>query len=497
MSSYVSSSVLGLARLRPLAASAAAIFAISTATAWAAPPAVTNCNDSGAGSLRDAVAAAASGDTIDFSTLTVGDPGCVSGITLTTGAIVISQQKLTIKGNGQRGIQIGQHAPNSRVITHSYPTAAGHLYFQDTKVNNGQITGAGQVSGGCILTLGSLTLNNVEIYQCSATTTGLSTDVPKPHAFGGGVYAGANLEIYGHSLLDHNAVYATNINVRAQGGCAETPGSFNMGYSIAAYCSAVGPPGGGGVRGGAFELKGPARITHSVIARSYATFLTGGVDLNGGMTTTATISNSSIAFNYSHDLVGGVYANSGHVNINNTTIVLNTARNNTYTIPPSTKVYYAPGLSVTGYFGPVALSLQSSIIANNTSNGTQEDLSTGDSTGVSIDASNNLVRAYFSDVTLPIAHGNLPKGTCPLLGHARPNGNGTYTFAPQSRSPVIDNGNNAANDPNTGVPALYDQRGIGYPRVSGLSVPLYADIGAHEVQQSDIVFNTEFETNCL
>ena len=93
---------------------------------------------------------------------------------------------------------------------------------------------------------------------------------------------------------------------------------------------------------------------------------------------------------------------------------------------------------------------------------------------------------------LPGGQGNLAQGTCPLLGHARNNGGNTYTAAPQSGSPVIDAGNNTANDPHTGAPALYDQRGIGFPRVSGPS----ADIGAHEVQKTDIVFNSEFENGC-
>jgi hypothetical protein len=501
MSSYVSSSVLGLARRRPVAASAAAIFAISTSTAWATPPPVTNCNDSGVGSLRYAVDpanGAVSGDTIDFSTL--DDPGCAaSGITLTTGAIVVSQQNLTIKGNGQRGISIAQFTPNSRVITHSYPAASGHLYLQDTKVNDGHITDTGQVNGGCVATLGSLTLNNVEVYECSATTTGLSSDVPAPHAFGGGVYAAAGLTISGHSLLDHNTVTAANNNVRAQGGCAETPGMFDMRDSIVAKCYANGARS----RGGALELKGAVTITGSVIGFNYSRYI-GGVDINSTApgATTAIISNSSIAYNNATKLVGGLYAIAGHVNINNSTIVLNTAGSYTYTY--NTKTYYAaPGVEVTSY-NSTALSLQSTIIANNSvSNGTQVDLSTGVPfhSGTTITGSNNLVRAYLSDVTLPSGQGNLAKGTCPVLGHARNNGGNTYTFAPQSRSPlivpsgvnpVIDAGNNTANDPHTGVPALYDQRGSGYPRVSNF----IADIGAHEVQQADIVFNTEFETGC-
>lgn len=120
------------------------------------------------------------------------------------------------------------------------------------------------------------------------------------------------------------------------------------------------------------------------------------------------------------------------------------------------------------------------IIVNNLANGTQEDLSFGASTALALAASNNLIRAYKTDVTLPSGQGNLPQGTCTMLGHGRNNGGSTYTFAPQSHGPVINAGNNTANDPHTGVPAVYDQRGgppslpiaqppDGYPRVSDTS----------------------------
>ena len=53
-----------------------------------------NCNNSGAGSLRDAVAAATDGDTVDAT----GLAGVCSTITLTTGEIVVKQNNLTIQG---------------------------------------------------------------------------------------------------------------------------------------------------------------------------------------------------------------------------------------------------------------------------------------------------------------------------------------------------------------------------------------------------------------
>jgi hypothetical protein len=478
-----------------------AISTVLAPSAWAAPPAVTNClDDNSGGTLRQAVAGASSGDTIDMSGLTPSDPGCGPGmfstITLTTGAIVTSPVDpttlgvLTIKGPGRDALLI-KASPNSRVILHNYSNAGhpGHLYLENLSVGYGYITSSGTANGGCISSVaGTVTLSSVGVYHCKATTTAPMSATQR--ALGGGVFAYYGLTI-ANSVISHAGAYATNTDVRARGGCAMTPGPFDMRNSIVANCKAMGPIGSKLVAGGALELHGNATITGSVIALGYSSYAAGGVDiisLGGPFTTT--ISNSTIAYNQAHEVIGGVNAQSDNmnININNSTIVLNTAGSYTYTYNAHT-YNAAAGVSI-AVIGST-LSLQSTIIANNSANGTQEDLSFGASTGLTLAASNNFVRAYKSDVTLPGGQGNLT-GICPLLGRARNNGGGTYTFAPQSHSPVIDAGNNTANDPHTGVPALYDQRGPGYSRVSnGI-----ADIGAHEVQKTDIVFYTEFETGC-
>jgi hypothetical protein len=485
---------------RPLAASAIALFAVSTTSAWAVPPAVTNCNDSGAGSLRyavDPVNGAVSGDTIDMSGL-----GC-STITLTTGAIVVGQKILTIQGKEDpTGLSINQTSPNSRVIVHNYAGSSGHLYLQDLLVGYGYVSGSGTIHGGCIASLsGALTLNRVGVYHCGVTTTGMSTDYPVPNAFGGGVFAAAGLSIL-HSAILHSSTAAPQAGVRSQGGCAMTFGSFNMIDSSIAYCYAMGP--NTRVRGGALELRGDSIVIGSVIGKSVANFI-GGVDFNAPGNTpahSATMSNSTVTLNSANVWIGGVYANTAIVNINNSTITSNKAGSYTYTYNANT---YNAAVGVSLASVGATVSLQSTIIANNTisGSGTQEDLSFGASKNVTFSASNNLVRAYLSDVTLPSGQGNLPKGTCPKLGHVRNNGGVTYTLALQSGSPAVDAGNNTANDPRTGMPAAYDQRDgpppppvaqppDGYPRVSGPS----ADIGAYEMQKADIIFYTEMETGC-
>jgi len=82
--------------LSSLAGAIVGILALSHAgKASAATVPVTNCNDGGSGSLRSAVASAASGDTVDLRALRC------SAITLVNGPIAIAQTDLTLMGPGR------------------------------------------------------------------------------------------------------------------------------------------------------------------------------------------------------------------------------------------------------------------------------------------------------------------------------------------------------------------------------------------------------------
>lgn len=83
---------LPVCRRKPLAICIAALFALSAAPAIANIVTVSNCADSGAGSLRSAIASAVSGDTVSMTSL------ACSSISLTTGAIHILQSDLTVSG---------------------------------------------------------------------------------------------------------------------------------------------------------------------------------------------------------------------------------------------------------------------------------------------------------------------------------------------------------------------------------------------------------------
>src|SRR5205085_11248364 len=84
----------------------AVILAATLATAKSAVLTVTNTQDSGAGSLRDTIAAAANGDTIQFDAALNGQ-----AITLTSAELLIDKP-LTINGPGATQLIVERSAAN-------------------------------------------------------------------------------------------------------------------------------------------------------------------------------------------------------------------------------------------------------------------------------------------------------------------------------------------------------------------------------------------------
>lgn len=452
-----------------LPASPVALFAFTIAVAiggfgiapaaHAATRTVSNCNDSGAGSLRAAAAAANSGDTIDLRSLTC------SQITLTSGAIAIPDQTITIVGAGEDRIRIDGNGA-SRVFEHIgiWPTAANAtLRLQRLTVQNGLISGTNP-SGGCIRSLRHVRLEYVHVRNCIARPTNPNIRT----SFGGGLAADGNV------FLFHAAIYGNRAEQGGVGGglIAGTDRRLHVDRSVIRDNFSGNQAGGaeaslvflthstirgnvaGGVGGGlvAGSFLGSHVINKSTISGNRANSY-GGIGFFGG---NLLISDSTISGNDSNLTPAGLSleARGAPITVRNSTIADNVA------LTPF-PVGRAAGVQ---QFGPV--NWQSTIIADNYVGATRADLwADVQSPGPIVIGSDNLIET--SNAPLP----NDTLRVDPRLAPLADNGGRTRTHALLIDSPAIDAGNNNAN-------YSYDQRGEGFPRV----VNGRADIGAFERQ---------------
>lgn len=196
-------------RLHPLAACLAAALALQ-AGALAAPrvaPAgsvvVQTCEDSGPGSLRAAVAAAADGDVVDLSTLGCGQ------IALSSGAIVIGVANLSVKGPGMAALTLSG-GDSDRVFDHA---GTGTLGVSDLTLTHGRASG----DGGCVRSAGQVNLVNVTVTACAAG------DAATANVSGGGIATQGDATIAG-STFDANTVDGSQ---RVRGGAIAAGGRFS------------------------------------------------------------------------------------------------------------------------------------------------------------------------------------------------------------------------------------------------------------------------------
>jgi hypothetical protein len=463
--------------ISPLAGCLTSTFALSISAAHAGT--VSNCYDSGAGSLRDTVAAAASGDLIDMTGLTPSSPGCNglagSTISLSTGAVVINQNSLTIAGPSSNMDILA--SAGARVFTHN---GTGVLGLSDVTLKYGQVSAAsgGDIAGGCISSNGYLTMTRVRLEHCHVAYTGPG---PLEIAMGGGAYAKAGIYLR-NSVVSYNTVNSTEV---ANGGGLAALSNINVKYSTISNNSVHGDGGGSG--GGLNEDTGTAaHILNSTISGNYAPF-GGGITL--AFLGSAYISGSTISGNTSAlGAPGGYVGWQNNFNLNNSTISGNSTTTGSvsalelYPIPGGVTTVSnstiannqsgsaGPALSVVGN-SPVTLI--SNIIASNIGGGVPEDFCGGT---VTVSSVKNLIFA----TTCPIPADTLV-GKCPLLYPLAANGGPTLTRRIESHSPATDAGADGG--------FIHDQRGAPYVRVSGSA----ADIGTYEIDQTDIVFDSQFE----
>jgi len=448
---------------RALAACVAAICAVAApvvsatvpapvaavATAPSAPTTtivVTNCEDSGAGSLRDAVNNAVSGDIIDLTQL------ACSTITLTSGTIATSDNDLTLIGPGTSALQIiGVASNNESVIYH---TGYGTLNISGMMISGGNkyLTGGSAALGGCLHSEGSIELQFAEVTGCVAHAHYAS-------ALGGAVFARGGVYL-SHSVVTDSHARATGY---ASGGGVYALGSFTSKYSTIqrSYCYAeTSTPS---FAGGVFA-RGPVLMMGTTISDSNA-IRDGGAAFDDSQNYDTTIINSTISHNNA-DAIGGMFVRPPLYLYNST------VGNNNSNSWSDGAGHYFPG----GVYIMVSGVIESSIIASNTSGGAPyatTDLLGAPGSGFNGGHSD----VMFCGVPCPndTAHDD------PGLGPLQDNGGFNRTQVPTPGFWDTAGGTNERS-------VQWDQRGPGFPRQSAGDFP---EIGAIQIN-SDILFANGF-----
>jgi hypothetical protein len=479
-------------------------------------------------SLREAVAAAVSGDTVVFSPL-FNTP---QTITLTLGQITIDKN-LTITGTGQDLVTIsGNMAGRIFFLSGDLNVTMSGIKLRDGKVG----TTFGDAYGGAIAVLdgnGLLNLSAMEFTNNMAFYNG----PPFPFGAGGAVYCnGCTMILINLNLHDNPAPGGGVIEAGSSGAItisdsvvtdnsagigADTLNmqntivsrQANVGISsghLTLINSAITDNNGRGVFGGdaastmtiedsiisgntgaGLSNSGLATIRNTLISNNQYIDSGGGV-INGG---TMYINDSAIIGNSAAIHGGGVKTHGGHLFLTNSTVSGNIANGGMATTGLGGGIYVLvnganPNGRVTvtnstisnnqskGGGGGIRLdsggtaTTRNSIIAGNTSTDTNEE----DVSGTFTSQGTNLI-------------GNTPGSSGwiatdllnvnPMLGPLADNGGPTMTHSHLPGSPAINAGNNSvAIDPQTQMPLTTDQRG--FLRVYDGTV----DIGAYEIQPS-------------
>ena len=474
------------ARARALAAGTAISISVAALPAAAsADSVVTNNNDSGAGSLRQALAESNAGpdaDTITFAASVTGSITVNSELTVNYATKIV--------GPGTASLTV--RAPSSRVFFF-YPFAGGDLELEGITVTGtppgGSTVGAG-VDANCAGANAGLVLRNAAI---TASTTAQR---------GGGIFSdGCDVSLVGSTISGN-----TTTGVGAHGGAiflTDSPGGGTA-DRLGIVDSVISGNSTGEHGGGVFASEVPAaiEITRSVISDNHTPI--GSCRCGGGLylddVGPITVDASTIAGN-SAGAGGGMFV-AGQEEafaMRNTTVTANSGQgaglyieNDSeapFTIANSTIAGNTAGDSEGGgiYFGSFSegsdLVLSSTIVAGNTG-ASGPDIHNAASGETLVLVDHSLIGQATGVLRLAeSAPGTNKLDTGPIpLGPLTDNGGPTPTMLPQLGGPAIDAG--VANSFST------DQRGlirtVDQPALANGTGSDGTDIGAVELADSEI-----------
>ena len=433
-----------------------------------AAPAVTNLDDSGPGSLRDALANANDGDVIDLTALS-------GTIVLTSGQLDV-EDAVTIMGPGASVLSISGNNASRVMSMYGGLTAGQTLTITGVTLTNGNDgAGAGlffNSAGEGSPLAANLVLDDVAI------TNNTSNDL------GAGLYfdrcaAAGNLTIT-NSVISGN----TSNDDGAGGIWFDEGGQFSLTNSTVSGNRTQGsdPSGGGGIT---FDDGGSLVIVDSTIANNTAGLSGGGLYLFDP-TEGALIANSTITGNQALDgWGGGIATYADNLTIVQTTISGNTASNGgdglymggyIDAVPSESNERNAHSERVHAQAADSTVILSGTIVAGN-ADGT-DDIATGEDSKLQADFS--VLGAIDPEIQLDDQGGNQFGVTDPGLEALGSNGGPTQTMALKPTSVALD----AGPDPVPDFPLnTDDQRGPGFPRVVFGRV----DVGAYELQEPEEV----------
>ena len=392
----------------------------SVQSAHAATIVVTNTNDSGPGSLRNALGVANDGDTIDATG--------ISGIILLTSGELQIDHNVTINGPGAGNLTVDGNA-TSRV----FENFASNVIISGFTITNGVPS---DVNGGAgILNHGGLAVSD----------GGIVNNVAGGSLFG--CASGGGINSVGGTLTVTNSVISNNFG---NGGGINVDGATVTisGSTINANQAGCGP-------GGIAIRTGTLTVTNSTISGNTASGCGDCLDGSGGGigiglfgSGTATVMNSTISGNSADGFGGGVWVEVGTLTVTNSTISGNSA-------PP------AQGGAI---FNQAEATISDTILNAGVSGGTIANAGTFNSLGYNLasDDGGGVLTGPGDQIN-----------TDPMLSLLQDNGGPTFTHALLAGSPAINAGN-----PSFTPPPLYDQRGAPFHRVVNRRV----DIGSFEVQ---------------
>jgi hypothetical protein len=429
---------------RNLASGALTVGAVLTGAvpAGAATFTVTNTNDSGPGSLRQAVTGANAAAGADDVVFAVAPPATISLLS----ALPAITDPLTITGLGAANLTI-RRDPGAGANFRIFDIAAAAA--PAVTITGVTLTGGNAPLGGAV---------NVQDTAGSALTVTVADAVISGNtatSAGGGIAVGGPTFGFGPSLTVQRTAIVQNV-ATVRGGGIDLGESNFVNLEDSTLSGNTAGNGGGlyrfGYAGGAVAIRGTTISGNTGGGLTFVNFFLSDI----------TIENSTISGNtrsegagiWLQHLVeaGGSTRGASELTIIHSTITQNDAQ------------FQGGGIFANIPFQP-GLTLRNTIVSGNVSPDSP-DINAGQ-----INVNFSAIGSQQGWSPSGSSGGNLPVGTDLQLGPLQDNGGPTFTHQPGPNAPPVN-----AGDPAFVPPPDFDQRGAGFPRVVGAVI----DIGAVE-----------------